>query len=149
MRNAILCLVPLILEILAGCGSGVSTIQTDTGYSGTVWGSKTITRTLENDTGFEADVDLYVNGTDYLDTLHLAAYDSVTITVDNLYADDYVYYSATFDTGDVVTGAFSQDGDTVFTLSGRSHITATPRDGQAQVRSTGRHTLLHAPHHKR
>ncbi|MGC8668427.1 MAG: hypothetical protein ACP5VE_09970 [Chthonomonadales bacterium] len=148
MRNAISWLAIVVLGVTAGCGSGISTVQTDTGFGGTYWGSKTITRTLENDTYAAADVDLYVNGTDYLDTIHLDPYDIVTITVDNLYADDYVYFSAVFDTGDVITGAFSQDGDTVFTLSGRSHIAAQSRNGKAEVRADGKRLALHGRHQK-
>lgn len=149
MKHAMFCASLAMLAIAIGCGGGISTVQTDAGYGGSAWGYKTITRTIENDTSAGAEVVLYVNGTDYLDTVYVGPYDGVTVTIDNLYADDFVYFSAAFDTGDVVTGAFSEDGDTVFTFSGRSHVTAKERSGTPGNRPGAKRLTLHAKHHQR
>jgi hypothetical protein len=130
----------LLALTLAGCGSGAGSHNFDEGTFIDNNGDKSIVRTLENDTDMGIDVDLLVNGDDYLGTPFIAPHDIATVTINGLAVSDRIEFVAHFDNGDTTRGSFSEDGRTVFTNSraaGTGGIRIIEQNGSAAVSHTG------------
>jgi len=116
-------LTGLVVALLAGCGGGGS-YNLDDGVTVDEYGRKVIRRSLENRSDRQLWVDLWVNGSVFLDTVELRPHSTVLVTIEDLRLRDAVRYRGEFEGGGTVSGSFSEDGRTVFTYTVRSEGTA-------------------------
>ena len=159
-RSLLAVAVAGLAMIAAGCGGGGSSYNQDDGFYTDGRGNKTITRTLDNQTRFGIDVTLKINGSEYLDTVHIRPDDYVNITIERMRVEDFVRYEARFDNGDTTSGEFGEDGRTVFTHDDSraadgaagggagSSIVTTQVNGKSAVKPGGRSIKLDASAHK-
>ena len=126
--------------ILAGCGGGAGSTDIDDGTTWDPVNGKTIFRSLENETGMEVAVELWINDRERIpDTIYLRPRSYINVEISDLDLHDYIAYYAEFENGERTEGTFSEDGATIFrdNRSRAGGVTTDQVNGKAAVKPGG------------